>query len=184
MAEIHFALFETAIGTCGLAWGPNGLVGARLPDSAGEAPRHGFTRRIPDAVPAEPPPEVAQVIRRIQDLLAGGKDDDLRDVVLDLDRVSEFQRRVYAIARAIPPGETRTYGEIARRLGDDPRLARDVGEAMGKNPWPIVVPCHRVVAAGGKLGGFSAPGGSRTKLRMLQIEGAAAAGPPDLFGGM
>ena len=119
------------------------------------------------------------MIERIGALLRGERI-DLSDVPVDLGRVPEFERRVYAIARAIPPGSTMTYGEIAKRLGD-PLLARDVGQAMGHNPFPIVVPCHRVLAAGGKPGGFSAPGGVDTKLRMLRIEGAAAAAQASLF---
>ena len=106
-----------------------------------------------------------------------GKPVDLLDAPIDIARVPEFNARVYAIARAIPPGETLTYGEIATRLGDR-LLARDVGAAMGANPWPIVVPCHRVTAAGGKLGGFSARGGVNTKLKLLTIEGAAIATAP------
>ena len=93
---------------------------------------------------------------------------------VDLERVPEFNAKVYEIARRIPAGETLTYGQIAVKLGDR-LLARDVGAALGKNPWPIVVPCHRVTAAGGKLGGFTARGGADTKLRLLEIEGAAAA---------
>ncbi len=100
--------------------------------------------------------------------------------MLDLEQVPPFHRRVYEVARTIPPGSTLTYGEIASRLGE-PRLARDVGQALGRNPFAIVVPCHRVVAAGGKTGGFSAGGGVRTKLRMLAIEGAPAAGTIPLF---
>ena len=103
--------------------------------------------------------------------LLAGEPRDLRFVGLDLERAGEFERRVYEIARAIPPGSTLTYGEIAERLGD-PGAAQAVGQSMGRNPWPIVVPCHRVLGAGGKVGGFSAPGGARTKLRMLEIEGA------------
>ncbi len=95
-------------------------------------------------------------------------------------RIEPFEKEVYAIARTIPPGETLTYGDIAEKLGDK-LLARDVGQAMGKNPFPIVVPCHRVVAANGKLGGFSAAGGVETKLKMLAIEGAAVGGQSDLF---
>ena len=105
--------------------------------------------------------------------IAWGARDDLRDLVLDLDDIPEFHRRVFATARAIAPGNTVTYGELARRLGT-PGAARAVGQALGANPFPIVVPCHRIVAADGSLGGFSAPGGARTKRRMLQIEGAIA----------
>jgi methylated-DNA-[protein]-cysteine S-methyltransferase len=136
-------------------------------------------RKLPDALEAEPPPQIAGVIADICDLLAGGKP-DFAGAVLDMAATPDFDARVYAIAREIRPGETLTYGELAERLGDR-RLARDVGQALGRNPWPIVVPCHRVTAAGGKLGGFSAPGGAATKLTLLAIEGAAAAAQADLF---
>ena len=187
-------LFETVIGWAGVAWGANGLVGMHLPDADPETARRSFLRKFPTATEAEPTPAIAKVIADVRDLLTG-KSVDLLDAALDIARVPEFNARVYAIARAIPPGETLTYGEIATRLGDK-LLARDVGAAMGANPWPIVVPCHRVTAAGGKLGGFSARGGVNTKVRLLAIEGAKvlqpqpprspAARPPspqaDLFG--
>ena len=112
--------------------------------------------------------------------LLAGEAVDLSAVPLDLSQTPAFHAKVYEIARAIPPGETLTYGQVAERLGDK-LLARDVGQALGKNPWPIVVPCHRVVAAGGKLGGFSARGGVNTKLKLLAIEGAKAAAQADLF---
>ena len=112
--------------------------------------------------------------------LLQGEASDLTSVELDMARVPPFDRRVYEVARTIPPGSTLTYGEIATRLGER-RLAREVGQALGQNPFAIVVPCHRVVAAGGKVGGFSARGGIRTKLRMLAIEGAPAAGLLPLF---
>src|SRR5262249_25431219 len=105
---------------------------------------------------------------------------DLTGIGLDESRVPEFHRRVYAIARSIPPGGTLTYGDIANRLGD-PTLARAVGQALGENPFPIIVPCHRVLAANGRLGGFSAPGGTTTKLKLLRIEGADAAAQLELF---
>lgn len=181
MSEIAYALFDTSLGACALAWGPRGLVGVHLPQASEGASRARLERRFPGALEAEPPAEIHEVMDRITALLEGRRD-DLQDVRLDLDRVPELHRRIYAVARAVQPGRTRTYGEIAKELGDDPRLARDVGEAMARNPWPIVVPCHRVTAAGGKLGGFSAPGGSRTKLRLLAIEGAEAAGQGELFG--
>lgn len=103
--------------------------------------------------------------------LLRGEPRDLRDLPLELDGLPEFQRRVYEIARTIPPGSTLSYGELARRMGV-PGAARAVGQALGKNPFPIVVPCHRVLAAGGKMGGFSAAGGVSTKARMLRIEKA------------
>ena len=112
--------------------------------------------------------------------LLRGEATDLSSAVLDMEQVPTFNRRVYEVARTIPRGSTLTYGEIAARLGER-RLAREVGQALGENPFAIVVPCHRVVAAGGKPGGFSARGGVKTKLRMLAIEGAPAAGTLPLF---
>jgi methylated-DNA-[protein]-cysteine S-methyltransferase len=176
----QYALFETAIGWAGVAWSAAGLAAVHLPERDAEVARRGFLRRFPALEEAEPPTAVAAVIDQIRDLLAGGKP-TLRDAVIDLSRTSDFNAKVYAIARDIPPGETLTYGEVAARLGDR-LLARDVGQALGQNPWPIVVPCHRVTAAGGKLGGFSARGGAATKLRLLAIEGAKAAAQPSLFG--
>jgi methylated-DNA-[protein]-cysteine S-methyltransferase len=168
-----YAVFETAIGWAGIAWGERGLIGAHLPESDPAIVRKSFVRRFPDAEETPPGPELAPVIEGISALMRGERA-DLSTAPLDLTRVPEFNARVYEIARAIPAGETLTYGEIAVKLGDK-LLARDVGAALGQNPWPIVVPCHRVTAAGGKLGGFSARGGAMTKLRLLQIEGAAAA---------
>jgi methylated-DNA-[protein]-cysteine S-methyltransferase len=132
-----------------------------------------------DIAEAPPPAEVQRAIDGIVELLEG-KPNDLSDVVLDLDGVPEFNRGVYDIARTIPPGKTMTYGDIAKRLGGV-ELSRDVGQALGRNPCPIVVPCHRVLAAGGKPGGFSANGGVVTKLKMLAIEGAAVNHTPSLF---
>jgi methylated-DNA-[protein]-cysteine S-methyltransferase len=164
---IRYALVETAIGWAGLVWNEAGLVGVHLPEPSPEAARRGLARRSP-------------VAAAIQALLRG-EPADFAAAPLDLARVPDFDAKVYAIARAIPPGETLTYGEVAARLGDR-LLAREVGAALGRNPWPIVVPCHRVTAAGGKLGGFSARGGALTKLKLLAIEGASAAAQPDLFG--
>lgn len=179
MSEHLYTLFDTALGPCGIAWGPRGVTGVQLPGSSAETTRTRLLRRCPGAEEGQPPAEIVQVIDRIKALLRG-EPIDLSAVALDLDRVSPFERQVYAIAREIQPGSTMTYGEIARRLGD-PMLARDVGQAMGHNPFPIIVPCHRVLAAGGKPGGFSAPGGVDTKMRMLRIEGAPAAAQTSLF---
>jgi len=173
---ISYTLFETPIGHAGLAWGDRQrLVGVYLPEADRETARRSFLRRYPDAVEAAPTPMAQAAIAGIRELLAG-EPNALLDVPIDLDRVSEFNARVYEIARAIPPGETLTYGQIAEKLGDK-LLARDVGAALGKNPWPIVVPCHRVTAAGGKLGGFSARGGVNTKVKLLAIEGAKVLEP-------
>ena len=167
------ALFDPAIGRCAIAWGARGITRCALPAASEEALRRYIAGgRAQAEQPA--PPAIAAAITRIVALLAGARD-DLRDLVLDLDDIPEFHRRVFATARAIAPGNTVTYGELARRLGT-PGAARAVGQALGANPFPIVVPCHRIVAADGSLGGFSAPGGARTKRRMLQIEGAIAQG--------
>ena len=172
-------LFDTPIGHCGLVWREGLLLGAWLPAASAAALRTRLRRHWPDADEATPPASVRRAIERIRALLHGGTD-DLLDIKLDLTIVPPFHRRVYAIARRIRPGATRTYGEIAAELGD-PGAARAVGQALGANPFPIIVPCHRVLAAGGRAGGFSAPGGTRTKLRLLEIEGAPLGGSPGLF---
>jgi methylated-DNA-[protein]-cysteine S-methyltransferase len=174
---VSFALFDTAIGRCAIAWSECGIVAVLLPERDDAALRTRLLRRHPDANEAVPPDEIARAIAGIA-ALAGGEHRDLSDVVLDLTGVPEFNRRVYAVSRTIKPGATLTYGAIAAHLGEPD--ARRVGEAMGKNPCPIIVPCHRVVAAGGKTGGFSAPGGVATKRRLLAIEGAAS-DEPTLF---
>jgi len=176
-----FALFDTAIGRCGVAWGGRGIAGVQLPEAGERETLARMLRRFPAAGEATPPPEVRQVIDRIVALLRG-KASDLSTVRLDMDEVPVFHRRVYEAARAIPQGMTLSYGEIATRVGA-PGAARAVGQALGRNPFPIVVPCHRVLAAGGKIGGFSAQGGIATKRRMLAIEGAQLdAGAPLLNG--
>jgi methylated-DNA-[protein]-cysteine S-methyltransferase len=174
-----FALFDTAIGQCAIAWGQHGITGLQLPERREADTRARMRRRFPLASEQPPPPAIERAIAAIMQLL-NGKPCDLDAIVLDMDGVPEFNRRVYEVARQIPPGQTLTYGAIATRLGDA-ALARDVGQALGRNPFPIVVPCHRVLAAGGKLGGFSANGGVRTKRRMLEIEDAAAVGGRTLF---
>jgi methylated-DNA-[protein]-cysteine S-methyltransferase len=178
-AMVEFTVFETAIGWAGLAWADKGLVGVHLPEAIAETTRASFYRRFPDAVEAASPAGLEPVIGAIQGLMRGEKT-DLSGAVIDVGRVPDFNARVYEITRAISPGETLTYGDIAVKLGDR-LLARDVGVALGQNPWPIVVPCHRVTAAGGKLGGFSARGGVQTKIRLLNIEGAFRADQLDLF---
>ncbi len=179
MTDQHFALFDTRIGLCAIAWGPRGINGTQLPMGGEQKIRTRISQRHTDATEAEPTREVRQAIDRMTKLLAG-EPDDLTDIELDLDGVPEFNRGVYAIARAIPPGKTVTYGDIAKQLGGV-QLSRDVGQALGRNPCPIVVPCHRVLAAGNKPGGFSANGGVVTKLKMLEIEGAVVNHTPSLF---
>ncbi len=181
-AATGFCLFDTAIGACGIAWSAEGVKGVHIPEADASKTRARLERRFPEAVEADPPPAVEAAIAGVR-ALTGGEKRDLTGVVLDLSDVPDFPRRVYAIARGVGPGETITYGEIAKQLGD-PNAARAVGEAMGRNPFGIVVPCHRVLAAGGKLGGFSANGGVQTKLKLLEIEGAQVGEPAPLFGNL
>jgi methylated-DNA-[protein]-cysteine S-methyltransferase len=166
----QFTLFETAIGRCGIAWNERGLVGVQLPEAADADTRGRVLRRFPGAQEARPTGAVRQATQAIVDLLRGQLR-DLTSIVLDMEGVPTFHKRVYQAARLIPPGQTVTYGDIAQRVGS-PGSARAVGQALGRNPFAIVIPCHRVLAAGGKVGGFSANGGVNTKLRMLAIEGA------------
>ncbi len=161
---MRYALFDTALGTCAIAWGAGGVTGVQLPEGDAEATRARLLRHHPDAVEDAPPP-AADAIRALLD----GEAVDLGSVELDTTRVPAFARRVYEVARTIAPGETLTYGEIAERVGARGE-ARAVGQALGRNPYPLVVPCHRVVAANGRTGGFSAHGGVATKLRLLEIE--------------
>lgn len=180
MSPPEYALFDTTIGACAIIWAEHGVLGVYLPEADAPATRARLTRRYREAVETPPPHDVQAAIDAIVALLRGKRDDDLQSITLDLGRIPEFNRRVYAIARTIPPGQTRTYGEIAAELGDA-SLARAVGQALGANPFPIVVPCHRVMAAGGRAGGFSAPGGLTTKLKLLEIERAPLGGSPGLF---
>ncbi|MFY9602972.1 MAG: methylated-DNA--[protein]-cysteine S-methyltransferase [Pseudolabrys sp.] len=175
MTTYSFSLFDTAIGTCGIVWTARGIAGVQIHNASELATRATLLRRFAGAEETTPPAQVQRAIDGIVALLRGEKR-DLSDVTIDADDSPEFNRKVYDIARTIPPGSTLTYGEIAERLGDK-LLARDVGQALGKNPIPLIVPCHRVLAAGGKTGGFSAPGGVISKLRLLTIEGAQPSGP-------
>jgi len=175
-AMLAFAVFDTAIGDCALIWGERGVVGAMLPE---DGVRGRIARRFPDAAEAAPTPAIAAAIAGIQGLMRG-EAADLTGVALDYREAPDLHRRVWDIARGIRPGETLTYGDIARRLGDV-ALSQQVGQALGRNPIPIIVPCHRVLAASGKSGGFSATGGVTTKMRMLSIEKARTSAAPGLF---
>ena len=179
MTGQQFAIFDTPIGACGVIWGERGITGVQLPMGSEDKTRKRIHQRNGDILEGEPPAEVRHAIDEMIELLAG-KPNDLADVVLDLDGVPEFNRGVYDIARKIPPGQTMTYGEIAKRLGA-PQESREVGQALGHNPVAIIVPCHRVLGADGKMGGFSASGGVATKRRILEIEGAAALSAGPLF---
>jgi methylated-DNA-[protein]-cysteine S-methyltransferase len=175
MPEQNLAIFDTSIGPCAIVWGERGLLGVQIPEADATATKARMLKRFPAAQETVPPPHIQNVIEGMRALLKGERR-DLLDVVIDDDGVPEFNRRVYTVVRKVPPGATITYGEIAERLGDK-TLARAVGQAMGENRCPIVTPCHRVLAASGKTGGFSAPGGVVTKLKLLTIEGAQPGGP-------
>jgi methylated-DNA-[protein]-cysteine S-methyltransferase len=173
-----YALFPTAIGFCGIAWGGRGITGVQLPEQDEAATRARMARRFPSSAEVDAPPHAQQAMDAVTALLRGTPAEpvDLRNIVLDLEAVPPFHQRVYAVARAIPPGTTTTYGELARQLGE-PGAARAVGQALGANPFAPVVPCHRILAADGRAGGFSANGGVSTKLRLLEIERATFGGP-------
>jgi methylated-DNA-[protein]-cysteine S-methyltransferase len=174
------ALFDTAIGRCGIAWAEDGIRAVQLPEGDDAATVTRLRRRSPRSTEVEPPASIRQAMEGIAALMRG-QGVDLCGIPLDMGGVPAFRRRVYEATRRIPPGSTRTYGEIAALLGV-PGAARAVGQALGHNPFAPVVPCHRVLAANGRPGGFSAHGALATKLRMLLIE-RAAFGAPGLFDG-
>jgi methylated-DNA-[protein]-cysteine S-methyltransferase len=175
----QFCLFDTAIGSCALIWQDERIIGAQLPEKDEATARRRLARRFPEAAEAQPAEFVRAAADEIVALLQG-EPRDLSHLPIALGDVPAFNRRVYEVALAIPPGETLTYGEVAARIGE-PGAARAVGVALGQNPFPIIVPCHRVLAAGGRTGGFSADGGVETKLRMLTIEKARTSPLPGLF---
>jgi methylated-DNA-[protein]-cysteine S-methyltransferase len=181
MAEVNFALFDTPLGRCGIAWNGRGIAGLQLPEARDSDTRAKLIGRHDGAAEAAPPPEVQRAIDGIQALLRG-QPSDLAAVPLDLSGVPPFHTRVYEAVRAIPPGASLSYGEVAAKAGA-PGAARAVGQAMRRNPFSILVPCHRVFAAGGKIGGYSAHGGLATKLKLLSLEAAAAEGAAALFEG-
>jgi methylated-DNA-[protein]-cysteine S-methyltransferase len=175
-----FALFNTAVGHCGIAWSVNGVVAVQLPEIQGiQQTRTRLVKMLPLVCERPPTPEVQDAISRIIDLLGGGVD-DLKSIRLDMSGIPAFSQKVYEVARNIAPGRTLTYGQVASKMSE-PGAARAVGQALGRNPFAPVIPCHRVLAAGARLGGFSASGGIATKLRLLQIEGALLSAQYGLF---
>jgi O-6-methylguanine DNA methyltransferase len=166
--KLAYALFDTALGRCAIAWSLRGIVRLQFPDASDTTAVRRLARGD-ELVSTEPPPIIARAIDEIRRHL-GGDPQTFRDLPLDWSGVADFHRRVYRAACAIPAGRTASYGELASRIGA-PGAARAVGQALGKNPLPIVVPCHRVLAANGKMGGFSAYGGVATKRRILAVEG-------------
>jgi methylated-DNA-[protein]-cysteine S-methyltransferase len=169
----HYTLFDTAIGVCAIAWNASGLTHFRLPGPGRAALEARIQRRSGGTPSDDPPAPIKALIADVQRYFAG-EEVDFSGVAVDLSALSEFQQKLYQSLRAVGWGHTTTYGELARALGCPD--ARDVGQAMGKNPVPIIVPCHRVLAAGGKIGGFSAPGGAVTKEKLLALEGVHLAG--------
>ncbi len=185
MTARGFACFDTPIGTCAIAWGRAGIVRVELPGRTTDETRQRMQGRYPDAQEARPPPGVELAVRDMTRLL-GGLPENLSRIALDMEGLPHFHVRVYQAARTVMPGHTTTYGAIARSLGQ-PGAARAVGRALAENPFAIVVPCHRVLGADGKAGGFSAAGGVTTKVKLLAIEGAWPEEPPclfDAFGGL
>lgn len=177
--SLGFAVFETDMGWCALAWSARGVVRGWLPAPSEAVARASVARRCPEARETEPPTFAVGAIKGVKRLMADGAT-DLSAIQLDETAIPALHRQVYAVARAIPPGETLTYGELAEKIGDK-TLARAVGQALGANPFPPIVPCHRVLAASGKTGGFSAPGGVDTKMRLLNLEKARTSAAPSLF---
>lgn len=177
MSACGYALFPTAIGLCGLAWSERGITRVVFPEPTEAATRARLTRA--GAIEADPPPAIAQAMAAIASLLESGQA-DLTAIDLDMEGLAPPEQAMLKAARRIPAGSTLTYGELAAAAGQ-PGAAREAGQAMARNRFPIVVPCHRVLAAGGGFGGFSAPGGVEAKARLLNIERAAPGGPPSLF---
>lgn len=178
-AATHYAWFDTPIGECAIVWGEGGVRGLMLPAAGRARTLASLRRRHPQAREGAPTPAIAAAIAQLHALFAGQRE-RLEAIALDMDGVPEFHRRVYDAARRIDPGHTCTYGELSEAMGE-PGAARAVGQALGANPFAIIVPCHRVLAAGGRSGGFSAPGGVDTKRRLLEIEQARIGNEPTLF---
>ena len=175
----HHHLFDTAIGECGIAWNPRGLVGVQLPEKDRGQTELRLAVKCRSTNAADVPPWVQGLVTDIQRYLAG-QPVDFSAVTVDLGGIDDFRQKLYAALRGVGAGRTVTYGELAKELGlIGWEGARDVGEAMGKNPVPVVIPCHRVLAAGNKPGGFSAYGGVTTKQKLLALEGVRLDEAPD-----
>ena len=175
-APVSYAIVDTAIGPIGVAWSERGICRVALPERDRERMERRFAARLGDAVPGEPPAPVAAAIELIR-RYAEGAPVDFSDVPVDLGDADLFRRAIYRAARGLGFGEVTTYGGLADAAGH-PGKARETGEALGRNPVPIIVPCHRIHAAGGRIGGFSAPGGSATKEKLLALEGVRLGPPP------
>ena len=172
----QYHVFETNLGFAAIAWNDAGVTRFNLP-----GPKDGATNRLGGATPAEPPPHIVAIVDQAKRYFAGERI-DFDAIGIDLSSVEPFRRAIYDALRKVGFGETVTYGELAKRVGaNEPQAAQDVGVAMARNPVPLIIPCHRVLAAGGKLGGFSAPGRTETKQKMLALEGVFIGGQPRLL---
>src|SRR5271165_6592067 len=176
-AAQNYHVFETAMGFCAIAWSDAGVVRFQLPVKSAEAADRLMRRRADGADPGALPEDVAGIVAAAKRYF-DGEETDFSQVRLDLDGENAFFSQIYDALRRVGWGRTTTYGALAKEIGAGREAARDVGEAMARNPAPLIIPCHRVLAAGGKIGGFSAPGGSKTKIRMLELEGVRVAPPP------
>ena len=176
MSDHFLTLFDTSLGRCGIGWGGDGILSVSFPEASDEKTKDRLRRRVRGGVEAAPSKEIQTIIRDIAELFEGERR-ELSYAPLDMRGIAEFDASVIRLTLEIKPGETRTYGDLAKSLGDV-SLSRRVGQALGRNPFPVIVPCHRVVGANDAMTGFSAPGGTDLKRKLLKIEGALA---PDLF---
>ncbi|MCO6185078.1 methylated-DNA--[protein]-cysteine S-methyltransferase [Rhizobium sp. L1K21] len=183
MAKSYYTLFETALGDCGIAWSQNGLTGVQLPDKT-RSLSEARMRKVDAELWAGPLPDGVQAVTDQLVAYASGDAVDFSDVELDFSHLETFERAVYRALRMVARGETVTYGELAEKAGWPTGAAQSVGRAMARNPWPVIVPCHRVLAAGNKPGGFSAPGGLKTKEKLLAMEGVYLDGGAPLLPGL
>lgn len=163
-------VFETAFGFCGAGWTSEGLARFTLPMAEPAMVTSQITRHLPASQAAEPEGAMADLVDAARRYFSGSRE-DFSHVPIDLAGVDPFRRALYAAMRKLAFGETVTYGGLCARAGF-PNAARETGMAMGRNPLPLIIPCHRVLAAGGRIGGFSAPGGVATKQKMLALENA------------
>ncbi len=175
-AAHQYLIVETASGFCGIAWNDVGITRFQLPAGSAVATERNLLRRLPDPEPGAPTQEVLEAIAAVKSYFKG-EQVDFSNFRLDLDGQDRFFKQIYAATRHVGWGHTTTYGMLAKEIGVGPEAARGVGQAMAKNPVPLIILCHRVLAAGGKVGGFSAPGGSAAKIRMLELEGVHIAPP-------
>lgn len=179
---MHYCLFDTAIGAVGVAWSADGITRLQLPEAGWAATERRLRGRSVSTAESRPPPQIACAIGAVQKYMTGDPI-DFSGIKLDLAGVGPFHRGIYEALCRVGWGQTTTYGALALQAGD-PGAARAVGQAMGRNPIPVIIPCHRVLASGGRPGGFSAFGGAVTKQRLLELEGVFLDGGAPLLPGL